>query len=94
MMNRLPDVAVILKLFAFITYSNRSSPKKNGTMNSLYHFVDSYAEISAYLFKILHLFTHLFNQHFKFHGDLRYFRICRFRTERIRFTVELLHQEI
>ena len=78
MMNRLPDVAVILKAFACITYSNHSSSRISRAMDLLYHFIDSYAApslhilrtISDCLLKILHLFTHLLNQHLKLHCDL------------------------
>ncbi len=78
MINRLPDIAVILKLFSYITHSNHSPSKISGTVDLLCGFVDTYAApslhilrtISTFLFKILHLFTHLFNQHLKLHGNL------------------------
>ncbi len=78
MINRFPDVAVILKPFSCITHSNHSPSKISGAVDSLCDFVDSYAApslhilrtISTFLFKVLHLLTHLFNQHLKLHGNL------------------------
>jgi hypothetical protein len=46
------------------------------------------------LLDILDLLAHLFDQHFQLNGGVRHFCIDRFRRQRIRLAVELLHHKV